>query len=130
MNKQETNVLADALEALARTLRVLGEAPIPSSPEAACVGIIESDEQRAAAMFEGKHIVTLPDIRRVTGWTRFRVMDFFKSHGVMPLERTNEKQAYEWMAVDVWRVLYGGREPRNGVDMNILPPSRKRRKSA
>lgn len=35
MNKQETNAIADALEAIACALRTLAEAHVPSSPEAA-----------------------------------------------------------------------------------------------
>lgn len=68
------STLADTLEAIAGVLRELASAPVPASPEAAAAGLPDSDEAQAISAFRGKVVVTLDDVRFMTGWGRDRIL--------------------------------------------------------
>ena len=67
-NEKTLKSLAEALETIARVLKEAASSPVPSSPEAASVGLPDSDEAQAIAAFRGKVVVTLDDVRFMTGW--------------------------------------------------------------
>lgn len=127
--------LADALEAIAGALRALANSTIPSSPEAAAAGLPDSDEAQAIAAFHGQAVVTLDDVRFVTRWGRERILSLVKSGELKPLPGTGSKACpYEFSALSVWRYIHqrdkASSLPEQGKDINILPPSRSRRRGA
>lgn len=127
--------LADALEVIAGVLRELASSPVPASPEAAAAGLPDSDEAQAIAAFHGQAVVTLDDVRFVTRWGRERILSLVKSGDLTPLPGTGTKACpYEFSALSVWRYIHqqdNAAKPQvNGVDMNVLPPRRKRKGAA
>lgn len=133
-NSKTMSALADALEVIAGVLRGIASSPVPASPEAAAAGLPDSDEAQAIAAFRGKVVVTLDDVRYMTGWGRDRILSLVKSGELKPLPGTGTKACpYEFSSLSVWRYIHQRDKavPQvNGVNMNVLPPSRKKKEAA
>ena len=130
-NEKTLKSLAEALETIARVLKEAASSPVPSSPEAAGVGLLpDSDEAQAIAAFRGKVVVTLDDVRFMTGWGRERILALVQDGSIQALPGTGSAGCpYEFPALSVWRYIhqqdYMQKPQVNGVDMNILPPRRR-----
>lgn len=135
-NEKTLKSLAEALETIARVLKEAASSPVPSSPEAAGVGLLpDSDEAQAIAAFRGKVVVTLDDVRFMTGWGRERILALVQDGSIQALPGTGSAGCpYEFPTLSVWRYIhqqdYTQKPQVNGVDMNILPPRRRRKGAA
>ena len=88
-NEKTLKSLADALETIARVLKEAASSPVPSSPEAASVGLLpDSDEAQAITAFRGKVVVTLDDVRFMTGWGRERILALVQDGSIQALPGT------------------------------------------
>ena len=88
-NEKTLKSLAEALETIARVLKEAASSPVPSSPEAASVGLLpDSDEAQAIAAFRGKVVVTLDDVRFMTGWGRERILALVQDGSIQALPGT------------------------------------------
>lgn len=95
----------------------------------------DSDEAQAIAAFRGKVVVTLDDVRFMTGWGRERILALVQDGSIQALPGTGSAGCpYEFPALSVWRYIHQqdhAQKPQvNGVDMNILPPRRRRKGAA
>lgn len=134
MNEKKIMSLADALEVIAGVLREIASSPVPASPEAAAAGLPDSDEAQAIAAFRGKVVVTLDDVRYMTGWGRDRILALIQEGSIEALPGTGSAGCpYEFPSLSVWRYIHQRDKavPQvNGVNMNVLPPSRKKKGAA
>lgn len=133
-SRKTMSTLAETLEAIAGVLRELASAPVPASPEAAAAGLPDSDEAQAIAAFRGKVVVTLDDVRFMTGWGRDRILALIQEGSIETLPGTGSAGCpYEFPALSVWRYIHQqdtAKPQVNGVDMNVLPPRRKKKGAA
>lgn len=135
-NRKTMSTLADTLEAIAGILRELASAPVPASPEAAAAGLPDSDEAQAIAAFRGKVVVTLDDVRFMTGWGRDRILALIQEGSIEALPGTGSAGCpYEFPALSVWRYIHqqnnvAAKPQVNEVNMNVLPPRRKKKGAA
>ena len=115
-NEKTLKSLAEALETIARVLKEAASSPVPSSPEAASVGLLpDSDEAQAIAAFRGKVVVTLDDVRFMTGWGRERILALVQDGSIQALPGTGSAGCpYEFPALSVWR--YRSEERRVGKE--------------
>ena len=94
-NEKTLKSLADALETIARVLNEAASSPAPSSPEAASVGLPDSDEAQAITAFRGKVVVTLDDVRFMTGWGRERILALVQDGSIQALPGTGSAGGFK-----------------------------------
>lgn len=114
------------MEALNQLVASIVEQTIDSLHDRGLLVREESDEQKAARMFDGKLELSLDDLKQhpSCGWSRKRALRLLRDGCIEDLGTST--RSYRISSLSVYRFLTNGNASKTGRDMNKPPAKRKR----